>query len=989
MDEDTDLSLNIFVLGAPAEKGCVIRISSTNSVQDLKRAMHDQAPFTRELDVVNSTIWKPKEPAPSTLEDIGKRGGDISQWADMVNAMVRLRLLFPSTPTVDYIHLVALIPSCLHLYHRPSRLKRSASHEIDDPEQRRQAIKTQPRTPPQSYTMPNGFDQTPIKSKEEFDLNVDKKLDELRPRMRELVQHAGDISHLIPDWVPGPHIDKEAAEYFSKLHIPGIPTDRPSLLLHRLGERPSANEKTSTTFQAVFHMHNNIMLINTSGTGKTRFLLDGLCSRWGFYFVGMKNAAGIGSNDLATFVDEFKEAKGHEDTDEARKLDIILDRMQNMAQHRFLQLLLSRFLILNLLIEEAKSFGGLREHHRRLWVLLQVQPLKFNPKSPEDLFLTTARELQCTSIEDLNKRIHEQYTRLWDDLDDLPGPQTSVRGKYPVYCILDEAQITSTQRIGEFRSNENELVERPVLREIWHAWTKVLHRNMRVILSGTGIDIEQIRSTLASPFLKPEPIPIYSCLGGFEDSESQAEYIKRYIPATWDQQTWKEFLIRAFAWFQGRYRSTATLIVLLLLGGYKCPHRTIGKIVEAYASFKPTEAVDWVKKEPDFPPINIAVEVPKLKLDKLSPMQAKTLSEMLHKQFFAGRYLIGPFDAEARTTFVEQGIARISTDLGHSYIDEPLIKAALDTWFKQRPHFSLFEWCRSRIDVHSSEINGYEAFTTHYLLTALENSPWLKDVFTLREDQAQQSDPTWSESTLQLVTLSKGVYDDNARISVVTHNSGPSANIGFRANSNEDVLEWMAENKQQVAFCYPPPLMGPDILFFVQFQQSKQLILVAIQAKKHEIVDRNVLMEGVRTVTPSWFWRRRRLEYKTVDMAPCSDEKAASRVQEILREIPNGQRFEGAEYPVLRVFASFPGRANIERTTELGRCGTSGTSTIIDDDKHPLASLNETTFAELNKAFDRLPFQGDQKTEELKRHFVEEEEEEEPASSRQERFVNS
>ncbi|PVF94282.1 hypothetical protein CPB86DRAFT_740793 [Serendipita vermifera] len=707
MDEDIDLSLNIFVLGAPAEKGCVIRISSAKSVQDLKRAIHDQAHFTRELDVVSSTIWKLKEPVTSTLEDLEKRGGDISQWADKVNAVVRLWLLFPSTPIEDHIHLVALIPSCLHLYHRSTGLKRSASDEIDNPEQRRQAINAKLRTPLQSYTRLNGLDQNPVKFKEEFDLDLNKKLDELRPRMRELVQRAGDVSYLIPDWVPGPHIDKEAAEYFSKLHIPGVPRDRPSLLLHRLGEQPTANEKTSTTLQWVFNTHRNVMLINTSGTGKTRFLLDGLCSRWGFYFVGMKNAAGIGSNDLATFVDEFKEAKGHEDTDEARKLDIILDRMQNMAQHRFLQLLLSRFLILNLLIEEAKSFGGLQHYHRRLWVFLQVQPLNFDLTSSEDLFLTTARELQFTSIGDLKNRIREQYTRLRADLDDLPGPLTSLNRKSPVYCILDEVQITSTQHIGEFRSNENKLVGRPVLREIWHAWTNILHDHMRVIVSGTGIDIEQIRSILPSSFLKPERVPIYSSLGGFEDSESQAEYIKRYIPATWDQQTWKEFLVRAFAWFQGRYRSTANLIVILLLGGYKCPHRTINRIVEAYASFKPTEAVDWVKEEPYFPhEINISEEIPKLNLDKLSQMQAKTLSEMLHRQFFAGRYSIGPFDGKASAAFVEQGIARIRDNPHHSYIDEPLVKVAVDTWLKQHPDFSLLEWCRSRFEVHSSEIKG-------------------------------------------------------------------------------------------------------------------------------------------------------------------------------------------------------------------------------------------------------------------------------------------
>ncbi|PVF94285.1 hypothetical protein CPB86DRAFT_49855 [Serendipita vermifera] len=803
--------------------------------------------------------------------------------------------------------------------------------------------------------------------------------------MRELVENAGDVSYLIPNWKPDPSIDEEMAEHFSRLCIPADPRERPCLLLHRLGECPKTDANHSPHFHDIFQMDSNVLLLNTSGAGKTRFLLDGLCSRWGFYFVGLPDSAGIGSSDLAKFIKELDDAKRYKNTDKARKVDRnnlpAFDHMQNVAQLRFLQLLLARFLILNLLIEQAKLSGGIHQNHRRLWVLLQVQPYRFSKMLTEDLFLMIARELEFTSANELKDRISKQHTKLQNDMEDVMDPDTGSYEKPPVYCILDEAQVTSTQRLGEFRSKENKLVEHPVLREIWLAWTTVLAApKIRIIISGTNIDIEQIKSTLASSHLKMNPLFIHSTLGGFDDSESQAKFIKHYILAAWDEQKWKEFLIRSFAWFRGRYRNTATLIVLLLLGGYKCPHRTVDGIVEAFASFKPTEAVDWVAQEPDFPPVLSPEDIiDKLDFDKMSPMQAKTLSEMLHKQFFTAVYSVGPFPAADRTAFVEYGIARIHIRGGQLSIDEPFIKVAAQTWLKRNPVLSLSEWCRSHFDVHSFQINGFEAYTTHYMLKILEKFPQFDAVFTLRKDHAQQNSLTWLTNTLELVTVSKGVYSSDTRISVVTQSSGPSANIGFRANSSEDVLEWMSENKQQVAFCYPPPHMGPDMLFFVRSQQSKKLILVAIQAKKREVVDRNVLVEDVRTVTPNWFWRRRITKFGAADEAPCLNEEAANRVQEILREIPNRQQFEGAEYPVLRVFASFPGKENIERTNQQE---TSGTYKTIDDDKHLLASLNESTFAELNGDLDELSFQRGQKKEDLKRHFVEEEDEEEPASMR-------
>lgn len=50
-----------------------------------------------------------------------------------------------------------------------------------------------------------------------------------------------------------------------------------------------------------------------------------------------------------------------------------------------------------------------------------------------------------------------------------------------------------------------------------------------------------------------------------------------------------------------RYRSTATLISLVLEAGHLCPHRTIDKYVEAFTNFRPTDGKSWTDLEPEFP----------------------------------------------------------------------------------------------------------------------------------------------------------------------------------------------------------------------------------------------------------------------------------------------------------------------------------------------------------------------------------------------------
>jgi hypothetical protein len=99
------------------------------------------------------------------------------------------------------------------------------------------------------------------------------------------------------------------------------------------------------------------LLLNTSGSGKTRLLLDGLCHRWGFYFVADENE--VGSEDFRAVIGDFKNYRDHERATEMNKGNLetpeSIRHVQETASRGLSQLLLSRFLLLELLLEEFEQ----------------------------------------------------------------------------------------------------------------------------------------------------------------------------------------------------------------------------------------------------------------------------------------------------------------------------------------------------------------------------------------------------------------------------------------------------------------------------------------------------------------------------------------------------------------------------------------------------------------------------------------------------------
>jgi hypothetical protein len=178
-----------------------------------------------------------------------------------------------------------------------------------------------------------------------------------------------------------------------------------------------------------------------------------LCHNWGFYFAA--DAKEVGSVDFRTIIEEFKKYRDFKRAKEMNETQLktkeSIHHTQATAHRGLNQLLLSRFLLLELLLEEVerneKQIALLNQ--RRLWILLQVQPIQV---FGADLFLDLAQRLRPAHQSDLEDRVRTKCQALSSKLN--PSNRQSL------YCVLDEAQITADPCHRVFLSSD-EVSRRP------------------------------------------------------------------------------------------------------------------------------------------------------------------------------------------------------------------------------------------------------------------------------------------------------------------------------------------------------------------------------------------------------------------------------------------------------------------------------------------------------------------------------------------------
>ena len=341
-------------------------------------------------------------------------------------------------------------------------------------------------------------------------------------------------------------------------------------------------------------------LCNTSGSGKTRILFEGLWCNWGLYFTACTKPDGVGSTDIEEIFKSLKEGNRLEPLTPSNMKDALAENRKVTSRH-FLLVLYVRLLVFGIFLECASRVpGGIKDEHKSLWLLIQLAPQEHLKMA--DVFNTITQSLIPATLDYLKLRAHNELLKVRRYL----GPEPP-----PLFCILDEAQVPSEMFSDCFPSDTE---PRPILRQIIDQWVPIFSN---LIVSGAGLSLQELETVLGSVVAKetgrqPETV---TDLGAFDNEEDQRAYLEQYLPPGFlDTDSGNQLARRLGYWLHGRcaqthcpdngwsstcrHRFIVTYVSCLICGGFESPHGVLNEFVHDMTNIWPS---DWDPSSVDEP----------------------------------------------------------------------------------------------------------------------------------------------------------------------------------------------------------------------------------------------------------------------------------------------------------------------------------------------------------------------------------------------------
>ncbi|KAL1917099.1 uncharacterized protein VTP21DRAFT_5297 [Calcarisporiella thermophila] len=326
-------------------------------------------------------------------------------------------------------------------------------------------------------------------------------------------------------------------------NIPMLRPQIPSLLLHSLPETIDSLDRLThldeifQSMELALDTWNMMVLLGPSGCGKTRTCYELLSTNWGFFFV-VERQDNFGSGDFATLVELISARVTKEDYETNRAI----------AEHWMYSAILSRILILRYCLFKDPNFTP------RKWLLLQIAPVYFAHLSGyrQDIFCDLMSQLAVCDTYSIQLAITTEYSKLREFTKNFPI--------FPV--IIDEAQELDCHLNGYFRSSQDPKQKRTLLSPVAHVLNSLhrLHRDLCVILSGTGLSLIKLEPKFRSGCLKPGGLVSFVNFGGWESADQVHSYASRFLDISKEQSS------HLFDLCRGRYRPLVTCIEYMVRG---------------------------------------------------------------------------------------------------------------------------------------------------------------------------------------------------------------------------------------------------------------------------------------------------------------------------------------------------------------------------------------------------------------------------------------
>lgn len=638
-----------------------------------------------------------------------------------------------------------------------------------------------------------------------------------------------------------------------KFCVPGFTmTTDPNLLIHNMGVSVD-QQKIRELF-----CNNTVHLFNTSGSGKTRLLLDGLCHCWGIYFTCRAEFPSGGSKDLrdaSNTLPKFQSWGGAGD-------------VRAKAAKRALSMLVCSRIFLFKKFVEALPEGITAVAARKRWTFLQVVPPLI---SYLDLFVLLFRSLRHGDEFEMNTYVETTLTEITSNHPHLFQDDLGSLSNFKLWAVLDEAQAASTMHQGIFPSTSDPSTLKHSFLHEAHLYLMNSDLFSGIVLSGTGLSVEAVNEAIRSSYAKEMPSiglsKVFTDTGSFMDADIHKKYILGYLDMDLNNYSHQRLLERMVYWLRGRYRPTAGLISIFLSEDNLPRHRILSAYIHQLTKFTPIDAVELEEQEDHIPP-KIHMQIKKLiKIGSLEPIfedvnsnsLVQTLVHIVRRWMMAGELSHITRDDEMHK-LIDLGVGQLRTLEGTRkdnisqnfsvYIGEPLIILYLSTRFQEQGWTTRWEcFSHAILSAPSRPAIGFlfEEVIMYLLMDVFGGkSIPLEKVFHFPEGS-----PLGGRNVELVAGRQVGL--DSMSVAKTSWLTGSSDGFGFKAKSTADALAFLRDPKGK-PFLFPDNYMGPDLLCLLRDTESEELMVLLVQAKVQKQLDTKTWMKALESINPEYFY---------------------------------------------------------------------------------------------------------------------------------------
>ncbi|KAG6836152.1 hypothetical protein H0H93_010881 [Arthromyces matolae] len=665
------------------------------------------------------------------------------------------------------------------------------------------------------------------------------------------------------------------------------------------------------------------LLLNTSGAGKTRLILQGLCKQWGFYFTCKRNSDEVGSSDIQSIIRPegcLNQQGIIPDLSNAPSVVEALADNEQIANRCFSAAMVSRILVFSCFLRTFKLRGRNMDILllKARWLLLQLDTSLLGTNTQIGDVFQELTGILSTIID------RKELTRLGQRL--LHACRQECQMLEPsaaIYCVVDEAQAGVEAWAKSFRDQTME-DSRPVLRAMLRHWREAYQ--MSTVVTGTSINRAHIIEALSSTIGKQSDQQDINDTGSWGDNTTIENYLRKYIPDTYlATPEGVELICRARYWLWGRPRFIAAYVQLVIQNNFKSYHRLLSYTVKEISKFTPNDAESWETLEPP-----IKTSTPRLspfdyqRLPKIHAKLQSAVTQLTYERFM-GRNLnsVPVIDHE----LVQCGFARFpGNTVGDTRpkMDEPLAYLAADIWLNmQEDHRDIRHDYWEKFTGYDNHVtNGFERYAALLIADVFKEYRTISDVFDLHEPGISRNLSTqkarlvscWRD-TSDVLKFAPFVYPLQNREfdgQLIDGPRAPSHTLGSKSMSKRDKyikdLTWL-NGDDRSPFLFPMQQFGPDLIFRLLLEDSQKIITVALQTKYMELSSSctsTVILKALRTVTPKLFWN-------AGDQATLGDDVLTGpkslriATRQILNEFGHRYRNDEKSYSsILRAFLFFP-----------------------------------------------------------------------------------